>query len=317
MRVDLHSLRLFNIVAEEGNLTRAADRGFIAPSALSKRIADLESAYKVKLFQRHPRGLALTQAGQMLARHVQHLERTVDELEREMMAYSEGRKGSIRIYSTIAAIEGLLSLDLLAFSRMFPDITIDIQDCLSSAVIRAVQDRAADIGVMCGVHSDPELCVLPYRMQHLVVLMPMGHPLAVKSGVRLSDIIRYELVSVRSGSSLDTLLVKAAAELGETIRFRIRVSGYVGLMDIVSAGEAIGLVPDNCVHAAMGMVTRPLDEPWSARSLSLCYSNAEGVEPAVRLLGNFLAEQAEQGHASSLVAGTRLTSSIGAGAGRA
>lgn len=306
MRVDLHSLRLFLLAAEEGSLTRAAERGFIAPSALSKRITDLEHGLKVKLFQRHPRGLVLTDAGHTLVRHAQHLERNVGDLERDMTTFSEGRRGNIRIHSTIAAIEGLLSLDLLAFSKNAPDITIDIQDCLSPAVVRAVQDRTADIGVMCGVQPSPELCVLPYRTQHLVVLMPAGHPLAAKASLKLADIIRYELVSVRSGSSLDSLLITAAAELGETIKFRIRVSGYTGLMDIVSAGEALGLAPDNCVSARPnGLITRPLDEPWSARHLSLCYSNADDVEPAVRLLSNFLTSRAGQSPAAALVRAAR------------
>src|ERR1700761_7948770 len=68
-RLDLTTLRLFVAICEEGNLTRASHREAIAPSAVSKRMHDLEQALQVALFERQPNGMALTPAGESLLHH--------------------------------------------------------------------------------------------------------------------------------------------------------------------------------------------------------------------------------------------------------
>jgi len=296
MHLDFSNLRLFLAVFEERSLTRAAEREHIAPSALSKRIADLEQTLKVKLFLRQPRGLVPTGAAEALARHARLLAANLAQIEQEMTGFASGRKGNVRVHATVSAVEGFLSVDLTAFSRIHPEVTVEMQDCLSSAAIRAVRENDADIGIFSGALPSGELRTLPYREQHLVAVVPRDHPLAERPRLTLAEMLPHEMVCVRSGSALDVQLRQAATELGQTIRYRIRVSGYEGLMQIVSAGgDAVGIAPDNCVRAHLArndIVTRPLDEPWATRRLKICCNEAGAATASTVLLSEFLASRA-------------------------
>jgi DNA-binding transcriptional LysR family regulator len=301
MRIDLNSLRLFRAVFDEGSLTRAAKHAHIAPSALSKRISDLEAEFGLRLFNREARGVVPTDAGEALARNIRLILANVAQMEQEMADLARGNRGHVRLRATVSAIEGYLSVDLSAFAQANPGVSVDLQDSLSAAAIDAVRGGEADLGVSSGPPPPAGLLSLPYRQQDLVAVLPAGHALAARSRVTMADILKYEMVCARSGSALDLQLQEAASALGRTIRHRIRVSGYDGMVDIVGAGSgAIGVAPDNCVRAHIGgrVVMRPLDEVWARRRLHICWGEAGAANPSAMLLGAFLASRAEAAEAA-------------------
>lgn len=85
-KVDLTSLRLFVAVCQENSIARAAEREFIAPSAVSRRIADLESLVGLPLIKRHTRGVIATPAGQTVLRHAQQIIGAVESMGRSCRA---------------------------------------------------------------------------------------------------------------------------------------------------------------------------------------------------------------------------------------
>lgn len=91
---DIQTLRLFLSIFDLKNLTRAAQRHNIAPSAVTKRIRDLERHYAVKLFERQSRGVSPTYAGEELARHVGDLFSRLDRLKGTMSEFSLGARRS-------------------------------------------------------------------------------------------------------------------------------------------------------------------------------------------------------------------------------
>jgi DNA-binding transcriptional LysR family regulator len=89
-RIDLTTLGLFITVAELRSITKTAEREHIAASAVSKRLSDLETELRAKLFHRLPRGLELTAAGFALLHHASAILRRLDELEADLSEYAEG-----------------------------------------------------------------------------------------------------------------------------------------------------------------------------------------------------------------------------------
>src|SRR5215213_11729610 len=89
VRFDLLTLKLFIAVVEEQSIARAAERENIVPSAVSKRISDLEADLKVSLIQRHNRGIATTPAGNALLRHARSVLRDLGQLEGELVFYTD------------------------------------------------------------------------------------------------------------------------------------------------------------------------------------------------------------------------------------
>jgi DNA-binding transcriptional LysR family regulator len=285
MLLDLMTLRLFVAVYEEQTLTRAAARENISLSALSKRISDLEKSLGTPLFQRARNRLDPTLTADALARHVRRVLADLGQIEAELADFAAGVKGRVRIWSNAWAILQYLPRDLAAFMASHPLVRIELQESLSPAIVEAVAENAADIGVFAGDVAAPGLLVLPYRADRLVVVMPAGHALAALESVRLDDMVQHDIIGPKQGSAIDRLLIGAAGPLG--LQPRIRVAGTEAVCSMAAAGLGIGLVPGALAaryQRVLGIHVRPLDAPWAARHLRLCTGPLDRLTPAGRQL---------------------------------
>lgn len=287
MRTDLLTLKLFVAVCEHRSISRAADAENMAASAISKRISLLEGVLRVALFSRSNKGLELTSAAHSLLQHARTILRNVGDLERELFDHSKGERGQIRLHASVSTIVQYLPADIRDFLADHPAIQIDLEEGLSQEVVRAVSENAADIGIFGGSALVPGLQVLPYRTDRLVVLMPDDHPLAAASRLRFAEIAEFDIVGPQKGSYLNSLVLRAAADLRHPLRLRIRVNGFETVRSMVEAKLGIGFVPEH--HAARYVSAAPLravplDEDWGIRRWSICIRDAPSLPAPVQLL---------------------------------
>ncbi|TSD84611.1 LysR family transcriptional regulator [Mycobacterium sp. KBS0706] len=287
MQFDLLSLKLFVAVCEHRSIARAAEVEHIAASAVSKRMSDMEKRMGSPLFHRSNRGLELTSAAHALLRHAHIVMRDLMQMERELVDHAKGMRGQIRLHASVSTIVQYLSNDLRDFLALHPAIRIDLEEGLSREVCRAVSENAADIGIFGGPLLFPDLRILPYRSDHLMVLMPADHPLCGAETLTFAEIARYDLVGPQAGSYLDSLVMRAGSELSQPLRLRIRVNGFEPARSMVEAGLGIALVPE--LHAARyteggQVVAVPLDEPWALRHWKICTRDAASLPPPVQVL---------------------------------
>jgi DNA-binding transcriptional LysR family regulator len=283
LRVDLLTLRLFVAVYEEQGLAKAAARENLAASAISKRLADLEQMLQVRLFLRKRTGMYATPAGQALIHHARMIMRNVAQLESELVDYSEGMRGNIRVFANTSAMVQYLPDDLRSFLSRHPLVRVDIEEATSPVTLRAVAENNAEIGIFGDVIQAPGLHAVPYRRERLALLVPRDHPLAERTSVRFADALAYEFVGTPRGSSIDMAIIKAASDLGVPLRLRIRASGFEAIGHMVDAGLGIALIPAPIaqIYATtrnVAMVT--LKEPWATRKLMLCVRSIEALPPA-------------------------------------
>lgn len=294
MRIDLRTMQLFIAIYEEQSIAKAAEREHIAPSALSKRLSDLEEQLQVVLFHRTRNGLEPTQVAYALLHHARLVMRDLAQMESELADYAKGLKGQIRIYANIWAIIQYLPEDLASFLALHPMVRIDLEESISPAIIQAVAENAADIGILATGVVAPGLQILPYRRDPLVAVMPEGHALAAKTSIRFAEMLDYDLIGGKRGSAIDSLISRGAAEIGRTIRRRVNVSGFETVCRMAEADLGIGLVPAQCAErylSAMRIVAVPLDEPWAMRQLNLCFASFDTLPPAARQLVEHLGRQ--------------------------
>ncbi len=172
-RIDLTSLQLFVAVCELGSIGRAAEREYIAASAVSKRLSDLEAAVDTALLYRHSRGVTLTPAGESLLHHARNVLYGLERMQGELSEYSDGVRGHVRMHATISSIVQFLPEDLGSFAREHSQIKIDLQEHLSADVLQAVHEGTADIGICNMGQANPNgLQTRPYRTDHLVLVAP-------------------------------------------------------------------------------------------------------------------------------------------------
>lgn len=272
MRHDLTSLDLFVTVAECGNLTRAAERKHLAVSAVSKRIGELEALAHTPLLVRQPRGVMLTPAGQSLLRHARQMLQLVQRMDEELGEFAEGVKGHIHLHAVASALTQFLPAELEAFLSRYPGVHLSLEERTGKAVVRAVADGSADVGIVANQTPLQGLNALPYRLDRLMLGVPNGHPLARRKAVRFAEALAHPFVGPHAESSLASLMAQGAQACGLPLQQRIQVSSFDAMCRLVETRLGITLLPEGVLapHVAAGRLRCvALKEDWAERQMSI------------------------------------------------
>jgi DNA-binding transcriptional LysR family regulator len=294
MKLDPVSLQLFVHVVEHGSIAAAAERDHIAPSAVSKRISDLEYSLKTKLLARNNKGVEPTSAGIALANMARGLLHEIDEIYAQMSEYASGVRGHVRVTANISAITQFLPVAIKTFLARHPDVQIHLDENISTVITRAVAENVADIGIFTMMPHGDQLEVLPYREDELVLIMPHSHALARRRSVKFMETLAFDYVGLRSGSAIDLQLIKAAGELEKTVRIAIHVTSYDALCLMVQTGLGIGIMPRAVAEPytrTLGIRIVTLNENWAARELKICVRSFAALPVAAQMLVRHLQQR--------------------------
>ncbi len=290
-QIDLTSLQLFVAVCELGSIGRAAEREFIAASAVSKRLSDLEAALGTTLLHRHARGVRLTPAGESLLHHARAVLFGLEKMQAELTEYADGVRGHVRVHASISAIVQFLPEDLGAFTRQHPQIKIDLEEHLSPEVLRAVQEGAADLGLCNGAMGASGLQTLPYRRDRLVLVVPDGHALAGAGPLAFEASLPFDHVGLHANSSIHLATHQAATRAGAAVRVRIRVTGLDAMCRMIANGLGVGVMPARAfelLHGGDALHAIPLTDAWAQRQLVLVARDFSSLPATARLLVDHL-----------------------------
>jgi DNA-binding transcriptional LysR family regulator len=201
----LHSRLLTYVdeVARTGSIRKAASRLNVAASAISRQILALETQLGTPLFQRLPKKLILTAAGEVL---IGHIRQTLKELTRAQ-AKIEELKGLRRGEITVAMMSGLASNLVPGTAKQFRLANPRVKLILTlfntgDEIQSAVATGEADLGIGFDFTKDSNLKVLARAAGKLGAVMAPSHPLAKRVSIRLGDCMDYPLVIADASSAI-------------------------------------------------------------------------------------------------------------------
>lgn len=257
----LRILQYVDEVARTGSIRRAAEQLNFTASALTRRIMDIEAELGAPLFERTPRGMRLTPAGEMFVAHARSQLAEVERLRSDIADLHGMRRGQIRIACSQALALDFLPRAIADFRHSFPDVTFDVRVADHERATEALVSYEVDIVLVFQPAPLAEFQQLAAFDQHLVALMPPDHPLAGQKTLRLRDCARHpvalsdrstggrqiiERFSERSGVAFDIALESNSFEL---LR---QASAQAGL---ISFQIAVGAPAEDFP----GLVVRPID----------------------------------------------------------
>lgn len=292
------TLRLFVAVCEERNIARAAAREALVPSAVSKRIGAIEQQLGTPLLVRGRRGIEPTAAGQALLRQARDVLGAMERLHAELSGFASGVQGSVRMVASISALAEWLPEDVAAFITRHPAVRVSLDEITGAVAVRQVREGAADIGVTWDAVDTRGLRVLPYRSDHLGVVMHPEHPLAGRKRLRFADTLAHDWITTAPGGLIDTMLRRHAARLGRTITPRIQVTSIEASARIAAAGLGLAILPLEAaasVVSAAQVVVVPLQEAWARRQFVIATRDEEWLSAASRALALHLRDVARDG----------------------
>src|SRR3954471_12421721 len=258
--MELRQLNYFVAIAEEQSFTRAAERLWVAQPGLSTQIRRLESELGVRLFESRPRGVDLTDAGELF------LERARTAVAAAELARSTGDDlraglvGAIRLGIVSGAGWPHLGELLGRFGRDRPDIELTVVESYAGTLLRDLRDGRLDAVLAPTMFASTELHRVGVGETPWLVLAGLDHRLAGSAGPVAAEDLDGEAVVVtghRDGTAYDRAIAETLGELRLTLELLPGGPGPA-LFGGVACGDAIALTtaPEIAVGA---MVVRPLD----------------------------------------------------------
>ena len=294
--IDTKTLRLLVAVCEHRNIARAALQEHIEPSAISKRISQLESDLGVQLLQRSRRGVHPTPAGLALLEHARNVLFNIERMAEEVAAFGAGVKGQVRLIATASAIAESLLDDIASFMRepANQNIKVDVEERFSRDLVRHLREGTASLGV-CWDNVDFEgLQHRPYRSDRLALAVHPDHPLAGRKSLRFEQTLGHDHVGLPPSTAVHTMLQKAAARAGKSVSYRVIVSNFDAAFRVVAAKLGISVVPVEVGEQyaqVLGIEVVPLTDAWALRRFAVCFQDYENLQPAAQRLVDHLVER--------------------------
>jgi LysR family hydrogen peroxide-inducible transcriptional activator len=269
--MEIHQLRYFVAVADEGSFSRAAAREHVAQPSLSQQIQKLEAEMDQRLFDRLPRSVVVTEAGKCLLEYARKIlveiadaRRCVDELKREVVGrLAVGAIPTIAPYVLPALIE--------KFQCRYPRVTLEIFEDTTERLVRRMEDGEVDIALVSTCDESPALERHSLGKEALLVLLRKGHQLAKKKMIKWSDLKSQKFLLLHEVHCLSAQVYQflAAHHLRPELTVRGAQLGTIARM--VAAGMGVTLVPQMMIEAepVTGCVALPFAPPVPVRELNV------------------------------------------------
>ncbi len=238
------SLRYFAEVVRAGSIRGASERLHVAASAISRQIALLEEQLGAPVLERG-RGrtaLRLTAAGELMTRHVNHLERESDRVRSEIEALKGLRKGHIRFGIPETFVREVIPQFLQRFNARHPGVTFQVEVNASTRLVEMIAQDELDLAVTFNPLPSLRVKHVYERLLKTCVLLSTDHPLAKRPFLKLSDCADYGLAmpdhTMSAMQAYDDMFAKARIQPRKVLV----TNSYELMRAVAQTGMAIALV---------------------------------------------------------------------------
>lgn len=244
-RLQIRHLRLIGAIAETGQLVLAAERLSMTQPAASRMLAEIERDIGMALFDRHPKGMTPTAAGEALARAAFGLLNSLDETLKEVDAIGSGRAGSVRVGAVTGAAVAFVVPAIQALKRAAPGAEIHVDVAPSDVLIDGLMNGIYDFVLSrlpSGIDAS-QFHILRGRVEVIRFLVRGNHRLARAGKISLAELAGYEWVIQAAGTPLRQAIEEALLDLGIALpRETVNTTSLLVMIAYLSSSDAIAPV---------------------------------------------------------------------------
>ena len=240
--VTLRQLRTFKTVADLNSFSLAAQRLKLSQPSVSYQVKELEEALGLPLLDRLGKRVQLTEAGSLLYSYAR---RVLDTLDEATVALEEMRgiqRGSLRVGASTTVGIYLLPAALGAFKKLHPGLVIALEIGSRARVQEQVLSNELDLAVVGPASKDPELAIIPFLSDELVVVAPAGHPLAGKRRLTLKDLADQPFIMREATSGSRWSMEKEARKAGAKLRVAMELGSNGAIKHAVESGLGLAVI---------------------------------------------------------------------------
>lgn len=244
--MEIRQLQYFLSVAEEKNITKAAEKLHISQPPLSKQMKELENELKAQLFIRKSHGIELTEAGILFKQYALRIMELVGAANDQLHKLSAGLQGTIHLASVEGYAPKFLSKLIADFHKLYPLIEFELWNGNSDDVSMRVSRGLSDLGIIMEPYNSECFKAVKIYEEPWIAIIPSSYPIAKKTGntISIKELASYELIIPSRGIRLQQI-TELFHEIGETPRIYCRMAHMLNAYELSSHGAGISIFPSS------------------------------------------------------------------------
>src|SRR6201987_287959 len=272
--MEIHQLRYFVAVADEGNFSRAAAKVHVAQPSLSQQIRKLEAEVGQPLFDRLPRSVVLTEAGRCLLDYARQILASIGDARRCVDELKGKIAGNVAVGAIPTIAPYVLPGLVVTFQKHYPDVTLHIVEDVTAGITQRIEAGELDVALASTCQKSPTLRIEHLGNEPLLALVPEGHPLAKQTAVSFEDLKSQRFLLLHEMHCLSQQVHQLLDSRRLFPEVALAGSQLSTIANMVAAGIGLSIVPQMMVkhHATPGCVSLPFAPPVPERELNVLYN---------------------------------------------
>ena len=240
--MNINHLAVFHAVAEEGSLTRAAERLYISQPAVSKSLRELERSLGMALFHRLSTGVRLTEAGELLLGFSQQIFALDKEAENALHELRALERGRLHVGASTTIGTYLLPEICARFQQIYPRVELQLEIDNTRAIHEHLRKNEVDLALPEGVDESPESTREAFLMDEIVPIAPPLHPLTCPRQLTLEELCTHPMILREEGSGTREVIEATLRERGVEPIVLMSLGNTEAIKRAVAAGIGLAWV---------------------------------------------------------------------------
>jgi len=291
--MNLKDLKYLVALADTGHFGRAAERTFVSQPTLSAQLKKLEEYLGVKLVERQPNNVQLTEVGKEVVVRARRMLGEGDEIIALARNNTDPFAGRLKMALIPTIGPYLLPRVMQKIRKALPHLSLLLYEHQTEPLLKRLRDGEIDLGIVALPTAPDGLDVRELYKEVFTVALPDGHPLTQKSTIKTQDLKGHTLLLLEDGHCLRDQALSVCRLVG-TEAAEMQATGMPTLCQMVATGLGVTLLPESAVvleaRPGTGLTTRPFAPPVPARTIGLVWRRTSPADDLYRELSRLLSD---------------------------
>jgi DNA-binding transcriptional LysR family regulator len=283
--LNLNQLKMFYISGKKQSFSAAAEELLLTQPAVTMQVRQLEAYFNLQLFHRHGKRIELTEAGKILFRHAQKIFDQAALAERAIWEFTDMEAGTLKIGTTKTYAKHLMPSLISAYQERYPGIHVILSEGSSAEIAGSLIVQKNEVGLIAKASYPPQLKVISYRREELVLILGRNHPLTRLRKISLKELAREPLILREKGSGTRDIILEKYREARVKPPILTEADNVDFIKELVETGKGISFVVGSALRDELKrrtLKTRTLAEGPIFLNADIVYLKNRSLSPSAQ-----------------------------------
>jgi LysR family hydrogen peroxide-inducible transcriptional activator len=285
IRMNLKDLKYLVALADTGHFGKAADRTFVSQPTLSAQLKKLEEYLGVKLVERQPKNVQLTDVGKQVVMRARRMLNDGDEIVALARNNADPFAGRLKVALIPTIGPYLLPRVMPKLRKALPNLSLMLYEYQTESLLKRLRDGEIDLGIMALPAAQDGIESRKLYEEDFTVALPNNHPLGAKSTIKVQDLKGHTLLLLEDGHCLRDQALEVCSRVDVREAEDFRATSLETLRQMVVAGLGITLLPEFAVDTPFGsqrgLAIRRFAKPAPSRTVGAVWRKSSTRAPAI------------------------------------